>query len=90
MSLLLIAFDLTKTDRDYSALYNQISTHVSWKQLSGSAFAIETFKTPEALFDEFIPFLDDDDNIYVTGLKFPCVARGPQETTGWLSKKLSR
>jgi hypothetical protein len=90
MSLLLVAFDLSKTDKDYSALYNKISTFASWKQLSGAAFAIETFKTPEALFDEFVPFLDEEDNIYVVGMKFPCVARGPHDTTAWLSKKLTR
>lgn len=61
----------------------------SWAKLSESSYAISLSATPEQVFNQLRPLIDDNDNLYVVTLKKPWMGRGPKEVNDWLESNLS-
>jgi hypothetical protein len=88
MSLLLVAYDLNKPEQDHSGILEQIEKYSNIR-LTDASYAIITDKTPRAICEEFIKFIDKNDNLYVITLKLPYKAVGSNQANDWLDKTLT-
>lgn len=87
MAVLLITYDLNKPGKDYNDLLKAIKEY-AWARLSESCYSIRTDRSPQHVFDELRPFLDQNDNLYIVNLKRPYAGFGPKDVNDWLDKNL--
>jgi len=91
--VILIAYDLNKPGKDYSALYTAIRniSGVRWHRLS-SVWLIETQLTPQQITQALKPFIDQNDELFVVRLYnqydgyFPPIET--QEARDWLRARM--
>ena len=88
MALLLITYDLSKPDQNYSSFHDTIKCCGSWADLSGSSYAVETDVKPSAIRDQLKQHIGKNDQVYIFTLTAPCAGVGSPEVKKWLSKRL--
>ena len=88
MPVCLVTYDMNVPGNDYEGLLKTIKNY-AWARLSESSYAIETYETPQQVFDKLRPLLDQHNNLYVINLKKHFVGYGPQDVNDWLEKKLN-
>lgn len=87
MTALLVTYDLQKPGQDYSGFYDVIKSY-PWAKLSESSYAIATTITPSSIYDQLSQHADQNDHVYVIGLKGPWRGRGLEDVNSWLEKNL--
>ncbi|RCW61943.1 hypothetical protein DET61_1385 [Marinobacter nauticus] len=87
MSVLLVTYDLNSPGQKHTKLLEKIKQY-NWARLSESSYAIETYESPQQVFDSLRPITDQNDNLYVITLKRPYTGFGPQAVNDWLESKL--
>ena len=79
MSVLLITYDLNKSDSEvYNELYKVIDSYNGVK-LSESSYAFKTNKTPEIILKELESNLTDRDTLYIIPLSEPGISHLPKQ-----------
>jgi hypothetical protein len=89
MSTLLITYDLKKPGQDYSSFYDVIKKY-AWAKLSESSYAIQTYESPVAIYNQLAAHMDKNDQVYIVTLNAPWYGFGPEKVNEWLAKALSR
>jgi len=87
MAVVLVTYDLNRPGQNYDQLIGFIKQH-AWARLSESSYAIETFDTPQSIFNKIATTIDPGDNVYVVTLSSPYWGRGPQAVNDWLRQRL--
>jgi hypothetical protein len=89
MAILLLAYDLNKEPdkTDYRGFY-QVRDGYTHIKLSESAYALETTETPRTVFDKLVPFMDNNDNVYVVTLAGPWWGQARQNDINWLQSRI--
>jgi hypothetical protein len=87
MPVLLVAHDLHKPGVDYAAFHQAVKNYPCAK-LAPSAYAVETDKTPQQMYEELRQFMDAGDDIYIVALAASHFGYGPASVTQWLEKYL--
>jgi hypothetical protein len=88
MPALLVTYDLKTPGQDYSKFYDVIKSY-SFARLSESSYAISTDESPRSLFDKLSPHIDQNDVLFVVGLKRSWCGYGQQAVFNWLDKNLA-
>jgi hypothetical protein len=92
MALRMVTYDLIKEKPrgDYESILKIIRAGgaESWRRLSESSYAMDTTKTPQQLYAEFKPHLDDNDNLYILTLCSPWFGQNTKETNDWMTARL--
>lgn len=88
MGVLLVTYDLDEPGKDYKDVIKTIKSHDGWARLSESCYAIATSKSPQQVFNQLKPYLDDNDNLYVVTLTKPFAGYGPKDVNDWLENNL--
>lgn len=88
MAVLLVTYDLNTPGKNYEDVLKAIKNY-AWAQLSESSYAINTYDSPQQIFDKLKPLLDKNDNLYVIPLKKPYAGFGPKAVNDWLNTNLS-
>jgi len=71
MSVLLVTYDLNRTGQNYTDLLKFIKTHDAWARLSESSYVIETYETPDDVYNKIKKIVDDNDDFFIISLKQP-------------------
>jgi hypothetical protein len=65
MSVFIITYDLHNPGQNYETLIKQIKSYGTWARLGFSCYLIKTNETVEAVRDNLLKSLDQNDKIYV-------------------------
>ena len=87
MATLLVTYDLNKSGQNYTSFLGVIKKY-TWARLSESSYAIQTYETPQAVYNNLSPYIDKNDNVYIIALSQSHYGQGPQEVNNWLSQHL--
>ncbi len=87
MSALLITYDLNKPGQDYGDFLKSIKSY-PWARLSESSYAIKTNAHPSTIYNELLPHMDKNDQLYIIPLSKPYSGYGPQKVNEWLDENL--
>jgi len=87
MAILLVTYDLKKPGQDYSDFISTFKKY-AWARLSESCYAIDTYKTPNQIYNELKPFMDQNDQVYIITLSNPWDGYGPKDVNDWLHARL--
>lgn len=80
MSVYLVTYDLTKPERDYEGLYEELKKFPKWWHYLESSWLIYTGSdNAQAICDRLKPHIDDDDNLLIIEVG--------KDRQGWLPKK---
>lgn len=88
MAVLLITYDLNRPGQNYTDLLDKIKSYGSWARLSESSYAVATQNTPQTVYSQLSPHLDNSDTLYIVTLKRPYSGQGPQDVNNWLEANL--
>lgn len=85
----IVSCDLNVPGRRCEALSSLIRREGDWARIGGSAFLLESSKTPVELRDIFKGVLDSNDKLYVGQVATPAAWTGlSKEVSDWIKKKL--
>jgi hypothetical protein len=89
MAVRLITYDLNKEpdSEDYKHVLEIIRSY-AYARLSESSYAIQTEETPRDVYNQFVPYLDENDYFLVLTLTKPYYGFAQQEVHDWLEEKL--
>jgi hypothetical protein len=87
MTVLLVTYDLNKPGQDYSEFIATFKKY-PWAKLSESSYAIDTSKSPSAIYEELEPYTDEGDHVYIIKLSNPWMGYGPKKVNSWLDDNL--
>ena len=87
MAVLLVTYDLNKPGQNYDDFIATFKKY-SWAKLSESSYAIDTTKSPSAIYNELHPFMDKGDQVYIIPLGSPYMGFGPKDVNEWLDNRL--
>ncbi len=89
MSVKLITYDLNKAGQNHAEVLAKIKSFGIWAKLSESSYAIVSYLTPDQLYQQFRPLIDDNDNLLIITLKKPCQGWTSKEVGNWLENQLT-
>ena len=79
MKLFVVSYDLRKTDKDYSSLFEEMKNCKAWWHYLKSTWLIYTNETASEIFKRLHPHLDKIDNLLII--------EAGKERQGWLPKE---
>jgi hypothetical protein len=87
MTVKLVTYDLNQPGQKHANVLAEIRK-LNYKKLSESSYAVDTFLTPDQLFDLFGPLIDENDRVAIITLSKPFQGWLNKETIGWLENNL--
>lgn len=89
MSVKLITYDLNAQGQKHAEVLTKIKNFGSWARLSESSYAIKSNLTPEQLYQQFKPLIDNNDNLLILTLKKPYQGWADKTVHNWLENQLT-
>jgi len=85
----ILTYDLNqeKSNSDYEGFYDIIQSYGHAK-LSESSYALNTNDSPDYIFDQLKPYIDDNDNVLILTLSAPWAGRQSKEVLNWLRERI--
>lgn len=84
----IVTYDLNK-ETVRPKIVDAIKQYGTWAKLSESSYAIAVNKTPVDVYNDLLPLLDGNDQIYVITLRRPYYGQGSEDVNKWLEDNLS-
>lgn len=88
MTIKLITYDLNKPGQNHDKVLAKIKSYGNSKRLSESSYAVDSDSSPEEIFDDFEPLLDQNDCLLVIPVAAPYSGRNYIHVINWLNQKL--
>jgi hypothetical protein len=89
MAVFLITYDLNQEANNRPNITGVLhDAFDSWARLSESSYAVSTSLGAETVYAVFKPLLDENDQLYVIGLRQPVEGQGGEEVNNWLASEV--
>ena len=85
MAVLIVVYDLSPDGISYYELVRAIKKF-PWARLSTSSYAISTSLTPQTVFNQLRPLMDNSCNMYVITAHKPFTGYGPEAVNKWMQQ----
>jgi hypothetical protein len=85
MAVLILIYDLSPVGASYCNLVKAIKKY-PWAKLSERSYAISTSLTPQTVFNQLRPLMDNSSNLYVITARKPFAGYGPEAVNEWLQQ----
>lgn len=85
----IVSYDLMNPGQRYDELISKIKESQAWARLGGSAYLVNSDKSPVDLRNYYKSCLDENDKIYVGKVSAPAAWHGmPKDVTDWILSKM--
>jgi hypothetical protein len=88
MKVLLVSYDLKKTSKNYTGLYNALKEATAWWHYLRSCWLLKTDYTPQQWYYKLKPHIDDDDSILIIEVVHNYQGWLSKEAWDWISKNI--
>lgn len=89
MKVLLVSYDLKKTDDDYKKFYAVLESSTKWWHYLKSTWLIGTEETPQILYEKLKQAMDKNDNILIIEVKKNYYGSLPSDAWSWIQENVS-
>jgi len=88
MKVLLVCYDLSKPDRDYTGLYQTLKKASAWWHYLESCWLLKTSQSPQDWFNKLKPHIDKNDLLLIIEVKRNYQGWLPQKAWDWINNNI--
>lgn len=88
MKVLLVTYDLKKSGKNYSDLYETLKKASRWWHYLESCWLLQTALSPQEWFDKIKPHIDDNDNVLIIEVKADYHGWLPKTAWNWIGDNI--